>query len=214
MVGVLIRAGRLEAAQAALDEYGHQANTSADGRALRNELRATVLSAQADLLVAKAQPGAALRLLEEAADFTPADPWLRHRIARIYLELAQPHEALQVMDEGMAHDDRSVEMRFARALIRNAANDYAGAVQDLEHVPLAQRTDAMQSLLKSSTVQAQIASINKAGANAAALLAEAETQWVFIDMASGKPVSVPEELQASFPIVDKDATEIFRQLSA
>ena len=174
MVGVLIRAGRLEAAQAALDEYGHQANTSADGRALRNELRATVLSAQADLLVAKAQPGAALRLLEEAADFTPADPWLRHRIARIYLELAQPHEALQVMDEGMAHDDRSVEMRFARALIRNAANDYAGAVQDLEHVPLAQRTDAMQSLLKSSTVQAQIASINKAGANAAALLAEAE----------------------------------------
>ena len=46
------------------------------------------------------------------------------------------------------------------------------------------------------------------------LLAEAETQWVFIDMASGKPVSVPEELQASFPIVDKDATEIFRQLSA
>ena len=46
------------------------------------------------------------------------------------------------------------------------------------------------------------------------LLAEAETQWVFIDMTSGKPVSVPEELQASFPIVDKDATEIFRQLSA
>ena len=46
------------------------------------------------------------------------------------------------------------------------------------------------------------------------LLAEAETQWVFIDMASGKPVSVPEDLQASFPIVDKDATEIFRQFCA
>ena len=46
------------------------------------------------------------------------------------------------------------------------------------------------------------------------LLAEAETQWVFIDMVSGKPESVPEELQASFPIVDQDATEIFRQLSA
>mgnify|MGYP003611087507 FL=1 len=46
------------------------------------------------------------------------------------------------------------------------------------------------------------------------LLAEAETQWVFIDMVSGKPVTVPEELQASFPIVDKDATAIFRQLCA
>lgn len=46
------------------------------------------------------------------------------------------------------------------------------------------------------------------------LLAEAETQWVFIDMTSGKPVSVPEELQDSFPIVDEAATGVFRRLCA
>ena len=45
-----------------------------------------------------------------------------------------------------------------------------------------------------------------------ALLAEAETQWVFIDMTSGKPVSVPDELQDSFPIVDEDAPSVFRRL--
>lgn len=45
-----------------------------------------------------------------------------------------------------------------------------------------------------------------------ALLAEAETQWVFIDMTSGKPVSVPGELQESFPIVDEDAPGVFRRL--
>ena len=45
-----------------------------------------------------------------------------------------------------------------------------------------------------------------------ALLAEAETQWVFIDMASGKPVSVPDELQNSFPIVDEDAPSVLRRL--
>lgn len=45
-----------------------------------------------------------------------------------------------------------------------------------------------------------------------ALLAEAETQWVFIDMASGKPVSVPGELQESFPIVDDDAPGVFRRM--
>ena len=45
-----------------------------------------------------------------------------------------------------------------------------------------------------------------------ALLAEAETQWVFIDMTSGKPVSVPVELQESFPIVDEDAPGVFRSL--
>ena len=45
-----------------------------------------------------------------------------------------------------------------------------------------------------------------------ALLAEAETQWVFIDMTSGKPVSVPGELPESFPIVDEDAPGVFRRL--
>ena len=45
-----------------------------------------------------------------------------------------------------------------------------------------------------------------------ALLAEAETPWVFIDMTSGKPVSVPDELQESFPIVDEDAPGVFRRL--
>jgi len=49
-------------------------------------------------------------------------------------------------------------------------------------------------------------------ATAKNLLAEAETQWVFIDMTNGKPVSVPDELQAAFPIVDADAAAVFRQL--
>ena len=49
-------------------------------------------------------------------------------------------------------------------------------------------------------------------ATAKTLLAEAETQWVFIDMTNGKPVSVPDELQAAFPIVEADAATVFRQL--
>jgi len=49
-------------------------------------------------------------------------------------------------------------------------------------------------------------------ATAKTLLAEAETQWVFIDMTNGKPVSVPDELQAASPIVDADAAAVFRQL--
>ncbi|WP_247647580.1 acyl-CoA thioesterase [Desulfovibrio desulfuricans] len=49
-------------------------------------------------------------------------------------------------------------------------------------------------------------------ATAKTLLAEAETQWVFIDMTNGKPVSVPDELQAAFPIVEADAAAVFRQL--
>lgn len=45
-----------------------------------------------------------------------------------------------------------------------------------------------------------------------ALLAEAETQWVYIDMATGKPRSVPEELVAAFSIVDAAPMTVFNSL--
>lgn len=46
------------------------------------------------------------------------------------------------------------------------------------------------------------------------LLAEAETQWVFIDMESGKPVAMPQSLTESFPIVAEEAAAVFRRLTA
>lgn len=44
-----------------------------------------------------------------------------------------------------------------------------------------------------------------------AVLAEAETLWVFIDFTSGRPVKIPEELRAAFPVVE-DAQEAQRML--
>ncbi|MBE6440924.1 MAG: acyl-CoA thioesterase [Desulfovibrio desulfuricans] len=46
------------------------------------------------------------------------------------------------------------------------------------------------------------------------LLAEAETQWVYIDMASGKPLAVPQELLASFAVETADAVAVFHALTA
>lgn len=45
------------------------------------------------------------------------------------------------------------------------------------------------------------------------LLAEAETQWVFIDMDSGKPTAVPQSLLESFPVVAEEAPAVFRRLT-
>lgn len=44
-----------------------------------------------------------------------------------------------------------------------------------------------------------------------AVLAEAETMWVFIDLGTGRPVKVPQELRDSFEIVE-DAGEVTRML--
>jgi len=44
-----------------------------------------------------------------------------------------------------------------------------------------------------------------------AVLAEAETQWVFIDLKTGRPTKVPESLRTAFEIVD-DEGEVKRML--
>jgi acyl-CoA thioesterase FadM len=37
------------------------------------------------------------------------------------------------------------------------------------------------------------------------LLATAETNWAFVDLAGGKPVRIPPEIAAAFTIVDRTA---------
>lgn len=145
-----------------------------DDRALRTGLRASVWASQADALLADGHLGPALRLLEDAVALTPRDPWLRHRLARTYLQLHQPREALQAMDEGVALADNAPDMRFARALIRSAVDDDAGALRDLDHIAVNERSDAMRALLLSSSVHASVAEAAGTGADAERLLARAE----------------------------------------
>lgn len=44
-----------------------------------------------------------------------------------------------------------------------------------------------------------------------AVLAEAETQWVFINLATGRPSKVPDSLRTSFELVE-DAGEVMKML--
>lgn len=45
-----------------------------------------------------------------------------------------------------------------------------------------------------------------------AVLAEAETQWVFIDLKTGRPTKVPQELRDAFEVVE-DEGEVKRMLA-
>lgn len=170
LVALALRAHRYDAALALLE-----APTDDDGdRALRAGLRASVLAAQADEQLAGAHPGPALRLLEDAVALSPEDPWLRHRLARVYLQLHQPGEALNVLDEGVALVGSDADMRFARALIRSATNDDAGALRDLQRIAATQRSEGMRSLLQSASVRASVADATGTAADAQRLLTRAE----------------------------------------
>lgn len=171
---VHVRAGQATEALALLEKAQHSHPDRAPQIAAA---RAAVLSAQADAERGAGRPGVALRLLESALALTPQDPWMRHRLARVYLQLGQPREALEVMDEGIALQAADADMRYARALIRSATDDDAGALGDLEGIAPEERSDSMRALLRSATVRSLVARAVPADvspAHAAALLARAE----------------------------------------
>ncbi|MCL1962499.1 MAG: cellulose synthase subunit BcsC-related outer membrane protein [Desulfovibrionaceae bacterium] len=141
------------------------------------------VSAGAGMPGQEAGPDAALRLLQEATALTPSDPWLRHRLARLYLQLGQRDEALRVMDEGIAvhqsnhesdDDPAMIDMRYARALIRSAADDDAGALADMEFISPELRSASMRALFKSASVYVIVAHAAEPGADADTLLGSAE----------------------------------------
>lgn len=179
LAGLYARTGRSTKALALL--------TEASGRnaALGEKLAST----QADILLTQAEEhmeaqrlSAALRALESAVVLAPGDAWVRHRLARLYLRLNLPKEALNVMDEGMARatttppGESSSSMRYARALIRSAVDDDKGALADLAQVPPSERTDAMQALTQRSSIKSLVAQANASRnpADAQALLNKAE----------------------------------------
>ncbi|PJI96699.1 Tfp pilus assembly protein PilF [Acidovorax sp. 69] len=180
LAGLYARTGRSDEALTLL------AKAAATDAALGEKLvgtQADILLAQADEHMQAQRLSTAMRTLESAVLLTPDDAWLRHRLARLYLRLNLPREALSVMDEGIARmtvasfpaADRSA-MRYARALIRSAADDDQGALADLAQVAAADQTDSMRALVQRSTVQSLLAqgAANRSPAEAQALLDRAE----------------------------------------
>lgn len=176
LAGLYARTGRAAKALSLLKE------AAARDTALAEKLS----SAQADVLVAQAEDdlqaqrlGPALRALESAVVLAPDDAWIRHRLARVYLRLGRPQEALHAMDEGVARPAAgtpSSEMLYARALIRSAVDDDNAALADMVRIPAAVQTQSMRALVQRSSVKSLVANALAAQppAEAEALLRQAE----------------------------------------
>jgi tetratricopeptide (TPR) repeat protein len=144
--------------------------------------QAEILATQAEEHTQANRLSSAMRTLEAAVVLTPDDAWMRHRLARLYLRLNMPKEALGVMDKGIVRAATGTgtnknEMRFARALIRSALDDDKGALGDLVQIPQAERTESMRALAQRSSVKSLVAQATSGNpANAQALLNQAEQQ--------------------------------------
>ena len=110
---------------------------------------------QAALTVAlKSRDNVQLReALAQALSSQPDSPWFRADIANGYVQLGEPDRGDALM-AAWRNKDASAEMRFAYALYLSGRGDSAAAIKQLQAIPMAQRSEAMESnLLRLSIAQ-------------------------------------------------------------
>ncbi|TBR39351.1 MULTISPECIES: cellulose biosynthesis protein BcsC [Dyella] len=119
------------------------------------ELRAQLLSIEADQMIADGRHGAAVLKLEEAVRLTPGNAWLRYTLARQYRDMGLPATGRGVMDDGL-RVEASPDMRYATALYLNSLDEIDAASAVLAKVPDAQRSDGMRELAANLRVQGEL----------------------------------------------------------
>ncbi|MCP3727855.1 cellulose synthase subunit BcsC-related outer membrane protein [Paraburkholderia sp. CNPSo 3272] len=122
----------------------------------QKQLRAELLSIQADQLLADNRKSPAIAKLEEAVRLTPDDAWTRFRLARQYRDLGLPALGRQVMEDGLKVS-QAPDMRYATALYLNSVDDVDAAAAQLDAVPEAQRSEGMRQLMGNLAAQKKIA---------------------------------------------------------
>ncbi|MEW9586050.1 cellulose synthase subunit BcsC-related outer membrane protein [Paraburkholderia sp. DGU8] len=130
--------------------------TAADDRESLAQLRAGVLTSEADKLLAAGQRGPAAQRYEAALRAAPDAPWTRFALARLYRDLGLPQLGRVVLDDGLAVS-ASPEMRYASALYRNSIDDVSGAQAVLAPVAEQERSDAMRALDRNLRAQQWLA---------------------------------------------------------
>lgn len=115
-------------------------------------VRTNILSTQADEYIQAKKLDAAQQALELAVRINPEDPWIRHRLARLHLRLERKPESLAVMNEGIQRTPKKSDMRYARALIRTAVEDYPGALEDLAQIAKEDISDNIKTLAQRAEI--------------------------------------------------------------
>jgi Flp pilus assembly protein TadD len=138
--------------------------TAADDRQSLAQLRADLLTGQADKLLAAGERGPAAQRYEAALRAAPDAPWTRFALARLYRDLGLPQLGGVVMDDGLAVL-ASPEMRYASALYRNSLDDIGGAQAVLAPIAEQDRTDGMRALARNLQAQQWLVKARSAFAN-------------------------------------------------
>ncbi|MEO8296630.1 MAG: cellulose synthase subunit BcsC-related outer membrane protein [Burkholderiales bacterium] len=150
-----------------------RAAAARQGVPLADVVDATALRAAADALTAQGHTESAQKLLEWGVAARPADAWLRHDLARLYLRNGLPSLATATMDDGVARAPGDADMRYAAALIALSTDREEDALANLGAIAPSERSDAQRSLAESARFELSLKRYRAALARGDAEAAEA-----------------------------------------
>ncbi|CAB3752125.1 cellulose synthase operon C-like protein [Burkholderia paludis] len=111
-----------------------------------DRLRRTAEAAQARAAEARGDLGTARSLFEDALAGSPDDPWLRLDLARVYVRQGAIASARSIMDGLLASHPDMADGLYASALLAEQTREWSAGLQNLDRIPVAQRTAAMTAL--------------------------------------------------------------------
>ena len=118
-------------------------------------LTAQTLAQRAEQALQAHRRGEALELLTQALAQTPADPWLRYDLARLYDTMGEPQTARELMDTGLAQQ-ASTDMRYAAALLASRQGRDEAALHLMQAIAATERTEGMTQFVTKLALDAQV----------------------------------------------------------
>ncbi len=119
---------------------------NAESAARYGLIRAAMLQDEADAAASQGRDGAALRLLEQAQELAPDNPWIRFDLGGLYRRLGLAGMARELMAEGVERAPQDRQMQYANALLLASLDDDAAAQAALDGIPELERSEGMRAL--------------------------------------------------------------------
>lgn len=152
LLNVLAQQGRIDEASAIADrlEDGQREKLGGYGRLKAEQLRRAAMAT-----AEKGDVFGAMKSLEDALLWDPANPWLRLELARLYQSAGAINQARSVVDGLLMSNPDMPDALYASALMSADAGDWLTGLQYLERIPPASRSKDAATLQRRLWVRAQ-----------------------------------------------------------
>lgn len=152
LVGVLASTNRSDEALQTIDDLSPELRERIDAGRLRAE-RSLAQGRKAD---SRGDLDQARSYFEDAVSQSPNDPWLRLELARLLQRTGRYADAVKVTDPLLAGEPKP-EALYVAALVRGGQQDWPGALELVDRIAQASRTDEMKALHARASLQAGLA---------------------------------------------------------